>query len=90
MAKIRARDPEWEQLALRGLKWQKLHWKVMLVPGAVITITNALTVKSSTAMEIGGNDYPLAKRLIQEKRKHKLHKVKNPYETWEILKEKYS
>ena len=40
-------------------------------------------------MEIGGNDYPLAKRLIQEKRKHKLHKVKNPYETWKILKEKY-
>ena len=40
-------------------------------------------------MEIGGNDYPLAKRLIQEKRNHKLHKVKNPYETWEILNEKY-
>ena len=56
MAKIRARDPEWEQLALRGLKKQKLHWKVMLVPGAVITITNALNVKNSTAMEVGGNE----------------------------------
>tara|TARA_B100001287_G_scaffold264225_1_gene255849 strand:- start:157 stop:855 length:699 start_codon:yes stop_codon:yes gene_type:complete len=40
-------------------------------------------------MEIGGNDYPLAKRLSLEKRKHKLHKVKNPHETWEILKENY-
>ena len=56
MVKIRARDPEWEQLALRGLKWQKLSWKVMLEPGAVLTITNALNVKNSTAMEVGGNE----------------------------------
>ena len=31
MAKIRARDPDWEQLALRGLKWQKLSWKLSLI-----------------------------------------------------------
>ena len=56
MAKIRARDPEWEQLALRGLKWQMLSWKVMLEPGAVLTISNALNVKNSIAMEVGGNE----------------------------------
>ena len=56
LAKIQMRDPDWEQLALRGLKWQKLHWKVVLEEGAVITITNALNVKNSTAMEVGGNE----------------------------------
>ena len=56
MEKIRSRDPDWEQLTLRGLKWQKLSWKIMLVPGAVLTITNALDVKHSTAMKIGGNE----------------------------------
>lgn len=56
MAKIRARDPDWEGLILRGLKWQKLSWKVMLVPGAVITISNALNIKNSIAMEVGQNE----------------------------------
>ena len=50
MAKVRARDPEWEQLTFRGLKWQKLSWKVMLEPGAVLTIASALNVKNATAI----------------------------------------
>ena len=54
LAKIRARDPEWEQLILRGLKWQRLSWKVMLEKGAVVTIANALNIRNETAMEIGG------------------------------------
>ena len=37
-------------------------------------------------MDKGGNDYPIAKRLELEKRPHTLFKVKNPIETWEILK----
>ena len=37
-------------------------------------------------MDEGGNDYPIAKRLELEKRPHTLFKVKNPIETWEILK----
>jgi len=37
-------------------------------------------------MDPGGNDYPIAERLIQDNRKHTLFKVKNPQETWEILK----
>ncbi len=37
-------------------------------------------------MEKGGNDYPIAERLIKENRPHKLFKVKNPHETWERLK----
>ena len=54
MPKIRNRDHEWEQLGLRGLKWQELSWKVMFEPLAVLTIANALNVKNSTAMEISG------------------------------------
>ena len=34
----------------------------------------------------GGNDYPIAERLQNEKRAHKLFKVQNPDETWEFLK----
>ena len=56
MAKIRARDPDWEQLALRGLKWQVLGWRVMLEKNAVVTISNALNVKNETAMAVGGNE----------------------------------
>lgn len=37
-------------------------------------------------MDKGGNDYPIAERLISDKHKHKLFKVKNPKETWDILK----
>jgi len=37
-------------------------------------------------MDEGGNDYPIAKRLILEKRPHKLFKVSDPLETWNILK----
>ena len=37
-------------------------------------------------MDIGGNDYPIAERLATEKRKYNLFKVKNPKETWDILK----
>ena len=37
-------------------------------------------------MEAGGNDYPIAERLIAEKREHTLFKVKNPNETWDLLK----
>ena len=47
MVKIRARDSEWEQLTLRGLRWQKLSWKVMFEPGAVVTIANALNIKKT-------------------------------------------
>jgi phosphomannomutase len=36
-------------------------------------------------MDKGGNDYPIANRLISEKRKHRLFKVNNPSETWDIL-----
>jgi phosphomannomutase len=38
-------------------------------------------------MEKGGNDYPIAERLQKDKRTHTLFKVKNPTETWNILKE---
>ena len=38
-------------------------------------------------MEKGGNDYPIAHRLQKDKRIHTLFKVKNPSETWNILKE---
>ena len=37
-------------------------------------------------MDEGGNDYPIAHRLEKEKREHKLFKVSNPKETWQILK----
>ena len=37
-------------------------------------------------MDKGGNDYPIAERLIKENRKHSLFKVKSPQETWDILK----
>ena len=37
-------------------------------------------------MEKGGNDYPIAHRLEQDKRIYTLFKVKNPDETWNILK----
>tara|TARA_B110000444_G_scaffold75812_1_gene71434 strand:+ start:1106 stop:1807 length:702 start_codon:yes stop_codon:yes gene_type:complete len=37
-------------------------------------------------MDQGGNDYPIANRLISEKRKNRLFKVTNPNETWDILK----
>ena len=37
-------------------------------------------------MEEGGNDYPIANRLIQEKRDHSLYKVNTPNDTWNILK----
>ena len=37
-------------------------------------------------MDEGGNDYPIAKRLQFENRPHTLFKVKNPIETWDILK----
>ena len=37
-------------------------------------------------MDIGGNDYPIARRLILENRPHTLFKVKNPNDTWDILK----
>ena len=53
MEKIRTRDPAWEQLINRGLRWQVLSWKVMLEPGAVVVITNALNLKNSTALEVG-------------------------------------
>ena len=56
MHKIRDRDPNWEQLARRGLPWEILHWKVMLEQGAVITISNALNVKNASAMKIGNNE----------------------------------
>ena len=36
-------------------------------------------------MDPGGNDYPIAERLIKENRKHTLFKVNNPQETWDIL-----
>jgi len=36
-------------------------------------------------MDEGGNDYPIAHKLIQENRAHRLFKVKNPTETWKIL-----
>ena len=37
-------------------------------------------------MDKGGNDYPIANRLENDKRKHTLFKVKNPSETWNFLK----
>ncbi len=37
-------------------------------------------------MDKGGNDYPIANRLENDKRKYTLFKVKNPNETWNFLK----
>lgn len=37
-------------------------------------------------MEKGGNDYPIAYELKKTARPHTLFKVKNPKETWDILK----
>ena len=53
MDKIRARDPDWEQLALRGLLWERLKWQIMLEKGACVFISNALNRKNSHAMETG-------------------------------------
>ena len=36
-------------------------------------------------MDKGGNDYPIAHKLKEENRAHKLFKVRNPDETWKIL-----
>ena len=37
-------------------------------------------------MDKGGNDYPIAHRLVLENRIHTLFNVQNPNETWNILK----
>ena len=37
-------------------------------------------------MNPGGNDYPIAEKLQNDNRKHTLFKVKNPNETWNLLK----
>lgn len=38
-------------------------------------------------MNEGGNDYPLAQRLITEKRQHTLYNVQNPIDTWNLLRQ---
>ena len=56
MAKLRAHDPEWETLALRGISWQVLSRKIMLEPNACLTISIGLNKKYGAAMKVGSGE----------------------------------